>query len=51
LIFSFLAIAVVGIIVGGMAEKKISPAKLKLSFGYFIMIMGIYILFRETILK
>lgn len=49
LILIFLAIAIAGIITGGIFEKKISPGKLKVSFGYFILIMGIYIFLKETI--
>ncbi len=41
------AIAVVGIFVGGYLSKKIDGAKLKKAFGWFVLIMGIYILIKE----
>jgi len=42
LIFS--AIAVVGIFSGAALSKKISGDKLKPAFGWFVLIMGIYII-------
>lgn len=47
LIFS--AIAVAGIFVGSYLSNFISGKKLKPAFGWFVLIMGIYILGRETI--
>ena len=43
--------AFVGIFIGMAISKKIDGAKLKPAFGWFILVMGIYIIFRETILK
>ena len=40
-------IAVGGIFVGGYLNKKIDGAKLKKAFGWFVLIMGIYILIKE----
>jgi uncharacterized membrane protein YfcA len=45
------AIAIAGIFVGGYISKKIDGAKLKKGFGWFVLIMGIYILVKETFLK
>ena len=45
------AIAVIGIFIGTFLSKKISGAKLKPSFGWFILTMGIYIIIRETFFK
>jgi hypothetical protein len=45
------AIAVAGIFVGGYISKKIDGAKLKKAFGWFVLIMGIYILIKEIFLK
>ena len=45
------AIAVSGIFIGTFLSKKISGSKLKPSFGWFILTMGIYIIVRETIFK
>lgn len=41
------AIAVAGIFVGGLLSKKISGEKLKKGFGWFVLAMGIYIIFKE----
>ncbi|MFM7824021.1 MAG: sulfite exporter TauE/SafE family protein, partial [Bacteroidota bacterium] len=46
LIFS--AIAVLGIILGSLLSKSISNEKLKPAFGWFVLVMGIYIIIRET---
>jgi uncharacterized membrane protein YfcA len=47
LIFS--AIAIVGIIAGSIFSKNISNEKLKPAFGWFILVMGVYIIARETV--
>ncbi|HEX5023844.1 MAG TPA: sulfite exporter TauE/SafE family protein [Agriterribacter sp.] len=44
-------IAVAGIFVGGYISKKIDGEKLKKTFGWFVLIMGIYILVKEIFLK
>jgi uncharacterized membrane protein YfcA len=40
-------IAIIGIFIGGWLGKKIHGYKLKKSFGWFILIMGIYIIVKE----
>ncbi|MEO8111823.1 MAG: sulfite exporter TauE/SafE family protein [Ginsengibacter sp.] len=45
------AIAVAGIFVGGLLAKKIDGNKLKIAFGWFVLVMGIYIIVKETLLK
>ena len=45
------AISVVGIIVGTEMSKKIPSSKLKTGFGWFVMIMAVYILIKELFLK
>ena len=45
------AIAIVGVMIGGMLSKKIQGQKLKKGFGIFVLLMGIYIIIRETVLK
>lgn len=45
------AISVVGIIVGTELSKKIPGSKLKTGFGWFVMIMAVYILIKEIFLK
>lgn len=44
----FSAIAVVGILAGSIFSKKVSNEKLKPIFGWFILVMGVYIILRET---
>jgi len=41
------AMAVVGIIVGNQLSKKIDGNKLKKGFGWFVLVMGLYILIKE----
>ncbi len=45
------AISVVGIIVGTELSKRIPGSKLKTGFGWFVMIMAVYILIKEIFLK
>ncbi len=45
------AFALVGIFIGSFLAKKISGDKLKPAFGWFVLVMGIYIIIKETILK
>ena len=47
----FTAIAVMGIFTGSYMSSKISNDKLKPVFGWFVLVMGIYILLKETVLK
>lgn len=51
LLLSVSAFAIVGIFIGTMLSKKIDGAKLKPAFGWFVLVMGIYIIIKETILK
>ncbi len=43
----FSAISVVGIFIGGYLSNFISGAKLKPAFGWFVLVMGVYILGKE----
>lgn len=45
------AFAAVGIFIGTLLSKKINGAKLKPAFGWFVLVMGIYIILKETIFK
>ncbi len=45
------AVATVGIFIGIALSKKIDGAKLKPIFGWFVLVMGIYIIIKETLLK
>ncbi len=48
LIFTFLAI--VGIVIGSALSTKINEAALKRGFGWFVLVMGIYIIAKELFL-
>lgn len=44
-------VAITGVIAGSSAKSKINPAKLKPIFGYFVLIVGVFMLIQELILK
>lgn len=44
-------IAIVGIFIGSYLSAKIDGKKLKPAFGWFVLVTGIYILIKETLLK
>ncbi len=44
------AIAIAGILIGGLLSKKINGDKLKKGFGWFVLIMAIYIIVKEVVL-
>lgn len=50
LLISITAIAIVGIIIGSQLSKKINGKKLKPVFGWFILVIGIYIITKEIFL-
>jgi uncharacterized protein len=43
------SLAVLGVFIGMALSKKIDGAKLKPAFGWFILIMGLYIIVKETL--
>ena len=43
------SIAIAGIFVGSSFNKKIDSEKLKKGFGWFVLVMGIYILVKEIL--
>lgn len=43
--------AVTGIFIGMALSKKIDGEKLKPAFGWFVLVMGVFIIIKETILK
>jgi uncharacterized protein len=47
LLLCFTALAIAGIFIGSKLSAKISSATLKKGFGWFVLIMGIYIIVRE----
>jgi uncharacterized membrane protein YfcA len=44
------AIAIVGMFIGTALSKKIDGGKLKPAFGWFVLVMGIYIVIKELFL-
>ncbi len=44
------AFAIAGIFIGTALSKRIDGAKLKPAFGWFVLVMGIYIIIKETVL-
>lgn len=51
LILTVTAIAIVGILIGSYLSTFVDSKKLKPAFGWFVLIMGIYILIREIFIK
>ncbi|MCB0819280.1 MAG: sulfite exporter TauE/SafE family protein [Bacteroidetes bacterium] len=47
LMLSVTALAIIGIIAGNALSKKVDGEKLKTGFGWFVLVMGIYILVKE----
>jgi uncharacterized protein len=45
------AIAIVGMFIGTALSKKINGEKLKPAFGWFVLVMGIYIIAKEIFFK
>lgn len=50
LLLSITTFAVVGIFIGSALSKKLDGEKIKPAFGWFVLLTGIYILLKETIL-
>jgi uncharacterized membrane protein YfcA len=48
-LIGFSTIAVVGIFLGAFLSKKISGDKLKPAFGWFVLVMGIYIIVKTLL--
>jgi len=46
-LLTFTTISIIGIFIGLALSKKISPKRLKRGFGYFTIIMAIYIIYKE----
>jgi uncharacterized membrane protein YfcA len=51
LLLSVTALAIVGIFAGNILSKKISADSLKKGFGWFVLVMGIYIIVKELFFK
>ena len=50
-LFKIAGLAIAGIFIGFAIAKKIDGPKLKPAFGWFVLIMGVYIILKETIFK
>lgn len=50
LLLSFTALSILGILVGNNYARKISGIRLRMTFGWFTLVTGIYILIREAFL-
>lgn len=50
LLFYFTLASVIGIFIGIYLSKKVHGAKLKTGFGWFVLLMGIYIILKELVL-
>ena len=48
-LLTFTTFAIIGIFIGDYLSKKIDGYKLKIAFGWFVLTMGIYIIFKELI--
>ena len=51
LLFTITAIAIIGMLIGTQLLKRIDAARLKPIFGWFVLVMGIYIIVHEIFLK
>ena len=51
LLMSVTLATVIGIFVGIKVSSKIDGAKLKPAFGWFVLVIGVYIIIKETLLK
>ena len=50
LLLTITAIAIIGLVIGTQLSKKIDGKKLKPAFGWFVLVMGIYIITKEIFL-
>jgi uncharacterized protein len=51
LILVITGFAIIGIFIGSALSKKVDGAKLKPAFGWFVLIMGIYIIIKELFIQ
>ena len=51
LLITITSIAILGMLIGTQLSKKIEGAKLKPAFGWFVLVMGIYIITKEIFFK
>jgi len=51
ILISFSALAIAGIFIGSKLSEKFSSKSLKKGFGWFVLVMGIYIILKELFIK
>ena len=51
LLISVTALAIIGIFIGNGLSRKIDAKKLKKGFGWFVLVMGIYIIIKELFIR
>ena len=51
LLILFTLCSIIGIFIGNYLSKKISGEKLKVGFGWFVLVMGVYIIIKELFLN
>lgn len=51
LLLSFTVLAIIGLLIGSRLAEKISGSSLKKGFGWFVLVMGIYIIVKEIFLE
>lgn len=49
LLLIFTSFAIIGMFIGTLMSRKISGEQLKKGFGWFVLVMGIYIIFKELL--
>ena len=47
LLLTVTGLAIVGILIGNVMSKKVQASSLKKGFGWFVLVMGIYIIIKE----
>ncbi|NBO38155.1 sulfite exporter TauE/SafE family protein, partial [bacterium] len=51
ILFAVTGCALLGMLLGNLLARKIESEKLKPAFGWFVLMMGTFILLKETLLK
>jgi uncharacterized membrane protein YfcA len=50
-LITFTICSIIGVLIGSFLSKKIEGEKLKTGFGWFVLSMGIYIIFKELLFQ
>lgn len=50
-LFKILTLAIIGVLAGSYLSRKIDNKKLKPAFGWFVLVMGLYIIIKEIVVK